>query len=187
MKINGNQINPGHVIQHKDSLWIAVKTEHVKPGKGGAFAQVEMKNVFNGSKLNERFRSSQTVERIRLDQKDHQYLYSSGDMLTFMDAETYEQIELPQDFIGKRAVFLQEGMEVSIESYEGRPISVTLPDHVICEVSETEPTIKGQTASSSYKPAILDNGARTMVPPFITRGERVVIASEDGSYVKRAD
>ncbi len=187
MKINGNQINPGHVLQHKDSLWVAVKSEHVKPGKGGAFAQVELKNVFNGSKLNERFRSSETVERVRLEQKDHQYLFEAGDMLTFMDMESYEQIELQREFVGDRAAYLQEGMQVNIESHEGRPISVGLPDQVTCEVTETEPTIKGQTASSSYKPAILDNGTRTMVPPFVTVGERVVIATEDGSYVKRAD
>ncbi len=187
MKINGNQIGPGNVLQHKDSLWVAVKTDHVKPGKGGAFAQVELKNVFNGSKLNERFRSSETVERVRLEQKEHQYLYDSGDMLTFMDLENYEQIELQREFVGERAAFLQEGMEVKIESYEGKPISVSLPDQVTLEVTETEPTIKGQTASSSYKPAMLGNGTRTMVPPFVTVGENVVIATEDGSYVKRAD
>ena len=121
MKINGNQIGPGNVLQHKDSLWVAVKTEHVKPGKGGAFAQVELKNVFNGSKLNERFRSSETVERVRLEQREHQYLFDAGDMLTFMDTENYEQIELQRDFVGERAAFLQEGMAVQIESYEGKP------------------------------------------------------------------
>lgn len=156
MKINGNQITPGNVIQHNDTLWVAVKTQHVKPGKGGAFAQVELKNVFNGSKLNERFRSSETVERVRLEQKDFQYLFESGDMLTFMDLESYEQIELPMDFVGERAEFLQEGMQVRLESYEGKPISVELPEHVTLEVTETEPTIKGQTASSSYKPAVLE-------------------------------
>ncbi len=187
MKINGNQIGPGNVLQHKDSLWVAVKTEHVKPGKGGAFAQVELKNVFNGSKLNERFRSSETVERVRLEQKEHQYLYDSGDMLTFMDMESYEQIELQREFVGDRAAFLQEGMAVNIESYEGKPISVSLPDQVVLEVTETEPTIKGQTASSSYKPAMLSNGVRTMVPPFVTVGENIVVATEDSTYVKRAD
>ena len=156
MKINGNQITPGNVIQHNDTLWVAVKTQHVKPGKGGAFAQVELKNVFNGSKLNERFRSSETVERVRLEQKDFQYLFESGDMLTFMDLESYEQNELPMDFVGERAEFLQEGMQVRLESYEGKPISVELPEHVTLEVTETEPTIKGQTASSSYKPAVLE-------------------------------
>lgn len=187
MKINGNQIGPGNVLQHKDSLWVAVKTEHVKPGKGGAFAQVELKNVFNGSKLNERFRSSETVERVRLEQKEHQYLFDSGDVLTFMDLENYEQIELQREFVGDRAAFLQEGMEVKIESYEGKPISIALPDQVVLEVTETEPTIKGQTASSSYKPATLSNGVRTMVPPFVTVGENIVVATEDATYVKRAD
>lgn len=187
MKINGNQITPGNVIQHNDTLWVAVKTQHVKPGKGGAFAQVELKNVFNGSKLNERFRSSETVERVRLEQKDFQYLFDSGDMLTFMDLESYEQIELPKDFVGERAEFLQEGMQVRLESYEGKPISVELPEHVTLEVTETEPTIKGQTASSSYKPAVLDNGMRVMVPPFITVGEKIVVATQDATYVRRSE
>lgn len=187
MKINGNQITPGNVIQHNDTLWVAVKTQHVKPGKGGAFAQVELKNVFNGSKLNERFRSSETVERVRLEQKDFQYLFESGDMLTFMDLESYEQIELPKDFVGERAEFLQEGMQVRLESYEGKPISVELPEHVTLEVTETEPTIKGQTASSSYKPAVLDNGMRVMVPPFITVGEKIVVATQDATYVRRSE
>lgn len=187
MKINGNQISPGHVIQHNDSIWVAVKTHHVKPGKGGAFAQVELKNVFNGSKLNERFRSSETVERVRLEQKDFQFLFESGDMLTFMDLENYEQIELAREFVGDRAAFLQEGMQVRLESHEGRPISVDLPEHVTLEVTETEPTIKGQTASSSYKPAVLENGLRTMVPPFVTVGEKIIVATEDTSYVRRSE
>ncbi len=187
MKMNGNQIAPGNVIQHNDSLWVAVKTQHVKPGKGGAFAQVELKNVFNGSKLNERFRSSETVEKVRLEQKDFQFLFESGGMLTFMDLENYEQIELERDFVGERAAFLQEGMAVRLESYEGRQIAVDLPEYVTLEVTETEPTIKGQTASSSYKPAVLENGVRTMVPPFVTVGEKIVVATEDTSYVRRTD
>jgi elongation factor P len=187
MKINGNQVAPGNVIQHNDSLWVAVKTQHVKPGKGGAFAQVELKNVFNGSKLNERFRSSETVEKVRLEQKNFQYLFESGGMLTFMDLENYEQIELERDFVGDRASFLQEGMAVRLESYEGRPIAVEFPEYVTLEVTETEPSIKGQTASSSYKPAVLENGLRTMVPPFVTVGEKIVVATEDSSYVRRTD
>src|SRR5680860_1076255 len=122
MKINGNEIKPGHVILHNDQLWVAVKTSHVKPGKGGAFAQVELKNIINGSKLNERFRSSETVERVRLEQKDYQYLYEQGDMLVFMDTESYEQIELPKDFVGERASFLKDGMTVMVDSYEAKPI-----------------------------------------------------------------
>lgn len=187
MKINGNQIAPGNVIQHNDSLWVAVKTQHVKPGKGGAFAQVELKNVFNGSKLNERFRSSETVERVRLEQKDFQFLFEDGGMLTFMDMESYEQIELSKEFVGERTAFLQEGMQVKLESYEGKQISVEFPEHVTLEVTETEPTIKGQTASSSYKPAVLENGARVMVPPFVTVGEKIVVATEDATYVRRSE
>jgi elongation factor P len=187
MKINGNEIKPGHVILHNDQLWVAVKTSHVKPGKGGAFAQVELKNIINGSKLNERFRSSETVERVRLEQKDYQYLYEQGDMLVFMDTETYEQIELPKDFVGERASFLKDGMTVMVDSYESKPISISLPDHVTLEVVEADPVIKGQTASSSYKPAVLENGMRVMVPPFVAAGERVVVDTNETTYVKRAE
>jgi len=187
MKINGNEIRPGNVIRHKDCLWVAVKTQHVKPGKGGAFAQVELRNLVDGTKLNERFRSSETVERVRLEQKDYQFLYADGDMLTFMDTETYDQIQLPQTFVGERAQFLQDGMEVTVESHEGKPISINLPEQVTLAVVETEPTIKGQTAASSYKPAILENGVRVMVPPFIESGERVVVDTNEVAYVRRAD
>jgi elongation factor P len=187
MKINGNEIKPGHVILHNDQLWVAVKTSHVKPGKGGAFAQVELKNIINGSKLNERFRSSETVERVRLEQKDYQYLYEQGDMLVFMDTESYEQIELPKDFVGDRAAFLKDGMTVMVDSYEGKPISISLPDQVTLQVVEADPVIKGQTATSSYKPAVLENGVRVMVPPFVSSGERVVVDTNEITYVRRAD
>ncbi len=187
MKINGNEIRPGNVIQHKDSLWVAVKVQAVKPGKGGAFAQVELKNLLNGTKLNERFRASETVERVRLQQKAYQYLYENDDMLTFMDSETFEQIELPRDFVGERAAFLQDGMEVQVEFHEDRPIGISLPDHVTLEITETEPTVKGQTAASSYKPAVLENGLRIMVPPFIEAGEKVVVDTNEVTYVRRAD
>ncbi len=187
MKINGNEIRIGNVIEHKGGLWVAVKTSHVKPGKGGAFAQVELKNLIDGTKLNERFRSSQTVERVRLEQKDYQFLYAEGDMLVFMDTNNYEQIELHTDFVGERSHFLQDGMQVTVESHEGRPIGISLPDQVVLEVTETEPTIKGQTASSSYKPALMDNGVRVMVPPFVTTGERIVVDTNELKYIKRAD
>ena len=187
MKINGNEVKPGHVILHNDQLWVAVKTSHVKPGKGGAFAQVELKNIINGSKLNERFRSSETVERVRLEQKDYQYLYEQGDMLVFMDTESYEQIELPKDFVGERAAFLKDGMTVMVDSYEGKPISISLPDQVTLQVVEADPVIKGQTATSSYKPAVLENGVRVMVPPFVSSGERVVVDTNETTYVRRAD
>lgn len=187
MKINGNEVRPGNVIQHQDSLWIAVKVGAVKPGKGPAYNQVELKNLLDGRKLNERFRASETVERVRLEQKDHTFLYEEGDMLVFMDAESYEQISIPQELIGERRAFLQDGMQVIVESHEGRPIGVQLPEHVTLEVVETEPTVKGQTASSSYKPSIVDNGLRVMVPPYMSVGERIVVNTETLEYVKRAD
>ncbi len=187
MKINGNEIRPGNVIQHKGQLWAAVKTQAVKPGKGGAFNQVELKNLIEGTKLNERFRASETVEKIRLEQKDHQFLYAEGDMMVFMDLETYEQIELERDFIGDRAVFLQDNMNVVLESFEGKQIGVSLPDQVVLEVVETEPVVKGQTAASSNKPSILDNGLRIMVPPFISTGEKIVVDTNEMIYLRRAE
>ncbi len=187
MKINGNEIRPGNVIQHKTGLWVAVKTMSVKPGKGGAFNQVELKNLVDGTKLNERFRASETVERVRLEQKDHQFLFENGDMLTFMDMESYEQIELQKDFVGERAAFLQEGMKVTLEFHEERPLGINLPDQVVLEITETEPTVKGQTAAASYKPAMLENGLRTMVPPFVETGEKIVVDTNEVTYIKRAD
>jgi len=166
MKINGNAIRVGNVIQHDGGLWAAVKTAHVKPGKGGAFAQVELKNLIDGRKLNERFRSSDTVERVTLEQKEFQYLYEQGDALVFMDQKTYDQIELQK---------------------EERPIGIELPESVVLEVVETEPTVKGQTASSSYKPAKASNGMRVMIPPFMGEGERILVSTETGEYMRRAD
>lgn len=187
MKINGNEIRPGNVIEHKGGLWVAVKTQAVKPGKGGAFNQVELKNLIDGTKLNERFRSDATVERARLDQKDFQYLYAEGDNLVFMDLDTYEQLHLAAAFVGERAAFLQDGMRVTVELHEGRPIDITLPQQVTLQVVEAEPVVKGQTATSSYKPAMLDNGVRVMVPPFVGVGERIVVDTGELTYVRRAD
>jgi len=187
MKLNGNEIRPGNVIQHQDSLWAAVKVQHVKPGKGGAFAQVELKNLLDGRKLNERFRSAETVERVRLEQKDFQYLYEQGDQLVFMDTTTYDQLELQKDFVGDRAAFLQDGMMVTVEMHEGLPIGITLPDYVTLEIVEADPALKGQTVSSSYKPAVLENGIRVMVPPFINSGERIVVDTNEVIYMRRAD
>lgn len=187
MKINGNEIRPGNVIQHKGGLWVAVKAQAVKPGKGPAYAQVELKNALDGTKLNERFRASETVERVRLEQKDYQFLYADGDMLTFMDTDTYDQINIARDFLEERAAFLQDGMMVNVESHEGRPIGVSLPGQVTLEVVEADPVVKGQTAASSYKPAKLENGVRIMVPPFIEAGERVVVDTNELTYVRRAD
>ena len=187
MKINGNEIRPGNVIEHNNSLWIAVKTQAVKPGKGPAYNQVELKNLINGSKLNERFRSSETVEKVRLEQKDFQFLYPQGDMLVFMDTDTYEQMELQQEFVGERAAFLQDGMKVVLEMHEGRAIGISLPDQVTLTVTEADPVVKGQTAASSYKPAMLENGVRVMVPPFVTTGEKIIVDTNEMAYVRRAE
>ncbi len=187
MKMNGNEIRIGNIIKHQDTLWVAVKTNAVKPGKGGAFNQVELKNILDGRKLNERFRASETVERVRLDQKPHSYLYPEGTARVFMNSENYEQINLENDFIGDAAAYLTDGMEVQLEFYEERPISVTLPEQVILAIAETEPVVKGQTAANSYKPAILENGVRTTVPPFVGEGTKIVVNTADGSYIKRAE
>ena len=146
-----------------------------------------MKNLVTGSKLNERFRATETIERVRLDQDEYQFLYAEGEMLVFMDTTSYEQIELQKEFVGERAAFLQDGMMVKVESFEEKPIGVALPDQVALEVSETEAVVKGQTAASSYKPAIMENGVRVMVPPFIKQGEKIIVQTEDITYLRRAD
>tara|TARA_B100001123_G_scaffold425970_1_gene539540 strand:- start:2249 stop:2815 length:567 start_codon:yes stop_codon:yes gene_type:complete len=187
MRISGNAIRPGMVIEHQGKLWAAVRIQHTQPGKGGAYLQVELRNIRDGTKLNERFRSSENVERVRLDQKICQYLYSSDEIFTFMDTETFEQTDLDKFLIGDAAQFLKEGMAVTIESYENTPLSVILPDSAVFEVTETEPVIRGQTAAASYKPAVLDNGIRLMVPPFIAIGDHIIVSTADGTYVKRAE
>ncbi|MDA9230292.1 elongation factor P [Alphaproteobacteria bacterium] len=187
MKINGNEIRPGNVIKHNDGLWVAVKLQHVKPGKGGAFAQVELKNLVTGSKLNERFRSSETIEKVRLEQRDFQFLFEADGMLTFMDTQSYEQIELQTDFVGERAAFLQDGMMVVVEVHEEKAIGIRLPDQVTLEVTDTEPVVKGQTAASSNKPAVLENGVRIMVPPFVGIGDKIVVETSEVTYLKRAE
>ena len=185
-KINGNEIRPGNVLEHNGGLWAAVKVDHVKPGKGGAFAQVELRNLRNGSKLNERFRSADKVERVRLEQKDQQFLYETDGMLVFMDTETYEQIELPAEILGERRPFLQDGMVAQIEYYESEALNATLPQKVTCTVVETEPVVKGQTAANSFKPAVLDNGVRVMVPPFVGQDEDIIVNTETMEYSERA-
>lgn len=187
-KINGNEIRPNYVLNYQNSLWRAVKVNAVKPGKGGAYAQVELKNLFDGRKLNERFRASETVERVTLEQRDFTYLYPNGDMLVFMDAETFDQVELPKDFLSDdEYAFLEENMSVILERHEDKYINCQLPAQVVCEISETEPVVKGQTATSSYKPAILTNGVRVMVPQFITSDEKIVVSTTDLEYIKRAE
>jgi elongation factor P len=187
MKINGNEIRPGNVIEHNGGLWVAVKTNAVKPGKGGAYNQVELKNLIDGTKLNERFRSAETVEKVRLEQKDFTFLYEQGEALVFMDSETYEQLELQKDFVGDRAAFLQDGMTVTVELYQEKPIGVSLPPQVTLEVAEADPVVKGQTAASSYKPAVLENGVRVLVPPFVSAGEKIVVDTDEITYLRRAD
>lgn len=185
-KINGNEIRPGYVIEHNDGLWLAVKVDHVKPGKGGAFNQVELRNLRNGSKLNERFRSADKVERARLEQKDQQFLYENDGMLVFMDTETYEQVELPTEILGDRRPFLQDGMTIVVEFYETEALSARVPQKVICKIAETEPIVKGQTAANSFKPAVLDNGVKVMVPPFVGQDEMIVINTDTMEYSERA-
>lgn len=187
MKINGNEIRPGDVVEHAGGLWAAVRTAHVKPGKGGAFNQVELKNLIDGTKLNERFRAAETVERIRLEMKDFTFLYAEGDSLVFMDIESYEQLELQKDFVGDRAAFLQDGMKVTVKMHEERAIGIALPDQVTLLITEADPVVKGQSASSSYKPAVMENGIRVMVPPFIDAGEKIVVDTNEITYVRRAD
>ena len=187
MKINGNAIRPGNVIEHKGGLWAAVKIQHTQPGKGGAYLQVELKNLRDGTKLNERFRSSETVERARLEQQPYQFLFEDGELLTFVDTKTYEQVSLSKDLVGDKAVYLKDGMDLEIEFYEDEPLNLLLPEHVTFEITETEPTVKGQTAASSYKPAILENGLRIMVPPFCNTGEKTVVNTETSEYAKRAE
>jgi elongation factor P len=186
-KIAGNEIRPGSMIEHQGQLWVAVKTQAVKPGKGGAYAQVELKDIVNGTKLNERFRSSETVEEIYLDKKDFTFLFATDDMLTFMDVETYDQIELQKDFVGDQAQFLADGMKVMLQLYEGKPISIKLPAQVTLEVVEADAVMRGGTAAPSYKGAKLENGLQIQVPPFINAGTKVIVSTEDGSYVRRAE
>jgi elongation factor P len=185
-KINGNEIRIGNVLEHNDGLWSAVKVDHVKPGKGGAFAQVEMRNLRNGSKLNERFRSADKVEKVRLEQKDQQFLYENDGMLIFMDMETFDQIELPVELLGDRRPFLQDGMTVQIEFHESEALHATVPQKVTCKIVETEPVVKGQTAANSFKPAILDNGMKIMVPPFVGPDEFVIVDTISMEYTERA-
>ena len=187
MKINAVEIRPGHILEFEGGLWRAVKIQHTQPGTGGAYMQVELKNLRDGRKSNTRFRSAETVERVRLDQKDFQFLFADGDALTFMDKETYDQVSLPRDLLGDAAAFLQDGMDVVMELHEDEPLSVQLPDTIEALIVDADAVVKGQTASSSYKPAVLENGVRVMVPPHIGAGTRIVVDVYEQTYVKRAE
>ncbi len=187
MKINAVEIKPGNILEYEGGLWRAVKTAHTQPGKGGAYMQVELKNLIDGRKNNIRFRSAESVEKVRLEQVDFQFLYADGDALTFMHKETFDQVTLDRDVLGDAAAFLTDGMDVVMETYEEKPLSVQLPSQMEAMVVEADAVVKGQTASSSYKPAILDNGVRVMVPPFIGAGTRIIVDVYAREYVKKAD
>jgi elongation factor P len=186
MKIDGNEIRVGYVIEHKGRKWFVTKTEHVKPGKGGAFMQVELKDIQTGTKSNERFRSSEAVERVYMEERAYQYLFNDGQEYTFMDQESFDQLTISPALLGESAAFLEESMIVKIALCDGDPLSVILPENVIMEVVEAEPTVKGQTASASFKPGKLANGLRIMLPQYIEAGTRVIVRTEDCSYVERA-
>jgi elongation factor P len=186
MKISGVDIRPGNILEYEGGIWKVAKIQHTQPGKGGAYMQVEMKNLQDGRKTNVRFRSADTVERVRLDTKDFQFLYAEGDDLVFMDNDTYEQITLPGDLLGDARPFLQDGMQVALELWDEKPISVELPAQVEATIVEADAVVKGQTASSSYKPAILDNGVRIMVPPHIGSGTRIIVDVYEQAYVGKA-
>jgi len=186
MKISGVDIRPGNILEYERGIWKVAKIQHTQPGKGGAYMQVEMKNLQDGRKTNVRFRSADTVERVRLDTKGFQFLYHDGDALVFMDKDNYEQISLPADLVGEAAAFLQDGMDVELELWDEKPISVALPDQVEATIVEADAVVKGQTASSSYKPALLDNGVRVMVPPHIGSGTRIVVDVYERTYVGKA-
>lgn len=186
MKINGNAVRPGMVIEHRGALWRVVRNQATQPGKGGAYNQVELKGLRDGTKLNERFRAAESVERAYIETGKYQYLYAEGEVLTLMDGETYDQISVDAALIANGRAWLTEGMDVEVEMFEGRPIGVRLADTVTLEVVETEPVVKGQTAASSFKPALLENGERVMVPPHVEAGVRVVVNTADGAYAERA-
>ena len=185
MKILGNEIKPGMIIEHKDDLWSVLKTQHVKPGKGGAFNQVELKGIKKGTKLNERFRSSDTVERAILDEKKFSFLYEDENNCHFMDQTNFEQIQINKKLIGEKSKLLKENMEVNLQFHEDEPLSVDLPSFVELKIETTDAAIKGQTASSSYKPATLENGIKIMVPPFINADDKIVLDTRTLEYVKK--
>lgn len=186
MKQLAGTIRIGWVIEYKGKPWTIVKAQHIKPGKGGAFMQVELKSVEEGTKTNERFRTEDTVEKLMVEARDCQFLFADSTGLTFMESDTFEQFTMPEDILGDSRPFMTDGMELLVDFIDGKPISVELPLQVTCQIVETEPVVKGQTVSSSYKPAILDNGVRIMVPPFVNTGDKVVVGTAEATYVERA-
>ena len=185
MKITAIEIKPGMIIEHKNDYWNVLKTQHVKPGKGGAFNQVELKSVLKGTKLNERFRSSETIEKAEVEERKFNFLYLDGENCHFMESSNYEQVEIPKSVTGEKYKLLKENLEVTISFMEEIPISVELPNNIECTIESTDVALKNQTASSSYKPALLDCGIKINVPPFIESGEKIVIDTRTLEYVKR--
>ena len=185
MKISGNEIKPGMLLEHKDDLWEVLKTQHVKPGKGGAFNQVEMKSINKSTKLNERFRSSDTVEKAALEEINLNFLYEDDSEFYFINQKTFEQINIKKNIVGEKGKFLSENLEVKISFYEEKPISIELPNQINCKVESTDVALKGQTVSSSYKPAILYNGVKIQVPPFIESDDEIVVDSRTIEYIKK--
>ena len=185
MKINASEIRVGMLIEYKNDLWQILKTQHVKPGKGGAFAQVEMKSVNKNTKLNERFRSSETVEKASLDETKYNFLYEDENNYFFMEPKSFEQIEIKKDIIGEKGKLLTENLEVLVSFYNETPMSVELPNQVTCKIDTTDAALKGQTVSSSYKPATLSNGLNIQVPPFIEQGDEVVVDTRNLEYVRK--
>lgn len=186
MKVQANQIRPGWVIERDGRQFSVLKIKILQPGKGGAFIQVDMRDVESGLKTNDRWRTVDTVEKLMTEDKDAQYLYADGDNLVFMDTATFEQFSIPKDAIEEQFPYLQEMMEVVVFFIENKPVGITLPNQVTLKVTETEPVVKGQTAASSGKPAILENGIRVMVPPFVETGDKIVVSTSEGTYVERA-
>ncbi len=185
MKILGNEIKPGMIIEHKSDLWSVLKAQHVKPGKGGAFNQVELKSIKKGTKLNERFRSSDTVEKAILDEKKFNFLYEDENNCHFMDQINFEQIQINKSVLGDKSKLLKENMEVNVQFYDEQALSVDLPSSVDLKIMTTDAAIKGQTASSSYKPATLENGIKIMVPPFINSEDRIILDTRTLEYIKK--
>ena len=185
MKINASEIRVGMLIEYKNDLWQVLKTQHVKPGKGGAFAQVEMKSIGKNTKLNERFRSSETIEKASLDEKNFNYLYTDEDHYFFMDPKTFDQIEIKKGIVGEKGKLLTENLEVTVSFYNESPMSIELPYQVQCKIETTDAALKGQTVSSSYKPAVLENGLKIQVPPFIEAGDEIVLDTRTLEYIKK--
>lgn len=186
MKIQCNQIRPGNVIEHQGKQMSVIKIQLIQPGKGGAFIHVDMRDVSTGVKTNERFRTSETIEKLEVTEQTCTFLFADDDQLTLMDSGTYDQFSIPREYLGEAAAFVQDGMEITVNLVAGLPVSASIPQHVTMEIVEADPVVKGQTASSSYKPAMLENGVRIQVPPHIESGTRVVVNTQDNSYVERA-